>query len=70
MEQATDSHKQYEELLIECFEKIIKLAPRKWDILKKEAKKAIGKSLFYLCPLIGLISWARNYEALPFQPVD
>jgi hypothetical protein len=42
MERVMDSDRQYEELLVECLEKIIKLAPRKCDALKKQAKDAIG----------------------------
>lgn len=64
MEQTTDSHKQYEELLVECFEKIIKLAPRKWEILKKEAKKAIGKDYLILTSLISTNSCRINWIIL------
>jgi hypothetical protein len=43
MDSPEDNHKQYEDLLVECFEKILKLAPRKCEDLKKQAKRAIGK---------------------------
>ena len=46
MENTADIHKQYQELLLECLDKIMKLAPRKWDVLKKQAKEAIGTLLF------------------------
>ena len=42
-----DLYIEYSKTVTECMEKIIKSAPRKCDVLKKEAKRAIGK-LFVL----------------------
>ena len=49
-----DTFAEYRNNVTECMDKILKLAPRKCDALKKEAKRAIGKhsSPFYMLPLL------------------
>ena len=70
MESNTDDvHRQYVELLSECFEKIIKLAPRKCDILKSEAKKATGKPSPPFTPIFQTDSLFAHPTFCPLYPL-
>lgn len=47
MEPNSDPYEQYQDLLIKAFEKIKKLAPKKYKEMRDECTEAIGNQLVY-----------------------